>query len=49
MAKIVPYIDGKYLFEAAALNGGNAISLFVSNLHKFIQQVINNNSIDESK
>lgn len=48
MAKIVPYIDGKYLFEAAALNGGNAISLFVSNLHKFIQQVINNNSIDEN-
>lgn len=28
-AKVVPYFDGKYLHEGAALNGGNAISLFV--------------------
>ena len=44
VAKIVPYFDGQYLYEAALLNGGNAVSLFVKNLHKFVSQL---NSIDD--
>lgn len=37
VAKFVPYFDGKYLSETAALNGGNSISLFVSNLYESLQ------------
>jgi hypothetical protein len=34
----VPYFDRKYLYEAAVLNGGNALALFVKNLHKFVAE-----------
>ncbi len=30
IGKTVPYFQGKYLHEAAALNGGNAVSTFIS-------------------
>ena len=40
MAKIVPYFEeGQYLFEAALLNGGNAVAVFVKNLYNFVSQL----------
>ncbi|XP_065223973.1 sedoheptulokinase-like isoform X2 [Planococcus citri] len=36
--KIVPYFDNKYLYEAASLNGGNALNLLVTNAHQCLKQ-----------
>lgn len=36
-AKVVPYFEGKFLYEGAAINGGNAISLFVNFVSESMQ------------
>jgi len=34
-----PYFEGRYLSETASLNGGNALSSFVTTLHNWLDEI----------